>query len=90
MSENRPWGRYICDMLDAYARIVKFTERIGQTAFLADVRTYHATLHNIVLIGEAATHVPEAVRNSHPAIPWRNIVGARHRIVPATSGSTTA
>ena len=81
MSEDRPWAFYIRDMLDACARVVEFTEGMDQTAFLADVRTYHATLHNLQLIGEAATHLPETVRDSHPAIPWRNVIGARHRII---------
>lgn len=81
MSEDRPWGLYVRDMLDACTRVVEFTQGMDQAAFLADVRTCHATLHNLELIGEAATHVPEAVRDSHPAIPWRNIVGARNRII---------
>ena len=81
MSEDRPWGLYVSDMLDACMRVLEFTQGMDQAAFLTDVRTYHATLHNLELIGEAATHVPEAVRDSHPAIPWRNIVGARNRII---------
>jgi uncharacterized protein with HEPN domain len=33
------------------------------------------------LIGEAATHVPPAVRESHTAIPWRQIVATRNRLI---------
>ena len=43
-------------------------------------RTYDATLRNIELIGEAATHVPGHVRKDYPDIPWRRIVGIRNRV----------
>lgn len=42
--------------------------------------TYDAVLRNLELIGEAATHIPEAVRDAHPEISWRAIVGARNRL----------
>ena len=81
MSEDRPWDLYVRDMLEACARVLEFTDGMDQAAFLADARTYHATLHNLALIGQAATHIPESVRDSHPDIPWRSIVGARNVIM---------
>ena len=42
---------------------------------------YDATLRNLELIGEAATHIPEAVRQAHPAIPWRMLVATRNRLI---------
>ena len=55
-------------MLEACERVLEFTDGMEQTAFLADVRTYHATLHNLALIGEAVTHIPKSVRDSHPKV----------------------
>ena len=81
MSENRPWDLYARDMLEACERVIEFTAAMDQAAFAADARTYHATLHNLALLGEAATHIPESVRGSHPDIPWRSIVGARNVIM---------
>ena len=81
MSEARPWDLYVRDMLEACARVLEFTDGMDQAAFLADARTYHATLHNLALIGQAATHIPESVRDSHPDVPWRSIVGARNVIM---------
>ena len=52
-------------------------------AFVADRRTYDATLRNIQLIGEAATHVPDDVRAAYPSIPWRAIIGSRNRLAHA-------
>lgn len=81
MSEDRPWDLYARDMLEACERVVEFTEAIDQAAFVADARTYYATLHNLALIGQAATHIPESVRDSHPDTPWRSIIGARNVIM---------
>ena len=46
----------------------------------------NATLRNLELIGEAATHVPEEVRKAHPEIPWRLIIATRNRLVHAYLG----
>ena len=53
---------------------------MDQDTFVSDDLTYDATLRNLELIGEAATHIPDAIREAHPEIPWRTIVGARNRI----------
>jgi uncharacterized protein with HEPN domain len=33
------------------------------------------------MIGEAAMHIPEAVRAATPHIPWRLIVATRNRLI---------
>ena len=60
--------------------MLSYTEGLDQRTFLADDRTYDATLRNLELIGEAATHVPSEVRKAHPDIPWYAIVGTRNRL----------
>jgi uncharacterized protein with HEPN domain len=42
---------------------------------------YDATLRNLELIGEAATHIPDDVRNNFPNIPWRQIIATRNRLI---------
>lgn len=37
--------------------------------------------HLVQVIGEAARKVSDEFRLQHPEIPWRKIVGMRHRIV---------
>ena len=48
---------------------------------MASGLTYDATLRNIELIGEAATHVPVNVREANPEISWRMIVATRNRLI---------
>jgi len=37
--------------------------------------------HLVQIIGEAARHVSDEYRHRHPEIPWKAIVGMRHKIV---------
>ncbi len=78
--ENREWRFYIQDMLDFGERVLSYTNGLDQDAFVADGLTYDATLRNIQLIGEAATHIPPEVHESYPNVPWRAIVGTRNRL----------
>ena len=78
--EGRGWDLYVHDMIDFAERVLSYTEVLDQDAFVADRRTYDATLRNLQLIGEAATHIPPEVRESCPTIPWRAIIGVRNRL----------
>jgi len=40
----------------------------------------------IQIIGEAASKISPEFADSHPEIPWRSIVGMRHRLVHDYSG----
>jgi uncharacterized protein with HEPN domain len=40
-----------------------------------------ATLRCLEIVGEAASHVPESLRQQHPQIPWPQIIGTRNRLV---------
>ena len=73
-------------MVEFGEKVLSYTMGLDQEAFIADGLTYDATLRNIELIGEAATHVPDDVRKAHPEIEWRSIVGARNRVAHAYMG----
>ena len=48
---------------------------------MASGLTYDATLRNLELLGEAATHIPQDIRTAHPEIPWRMIIATRNRLI---------
>jgi hypothetical protein len=33
------------------------------------------------VLGEAARNIPEAIRQKYPAIPWKNIMGMRNKLI---------
>ena len=78
--KGRAWRFYVQDMLDFGEKVLSYTEGLDEGAFVANALVYDATLRNIQLIGEAATHVPVEVREAHADIPWRAIVGVRNRL----------
>ena len=78
--EARGWRLYVQDMIGFSEKVLSYTGGLDQAAFIADERTYDATLRNLELVGEAATHVPEAVRDAHPEIEWREIIATRNRV----------
>ena len=82
----RDWRLYIQDMIEFGERVLFYAQGLDQAGFIADMRTYDATLRNIELIGEAATRVPVRVREAHPEIEWRRIVGTRNRVAHAYLG----
>ncbi len=48
---------------------------------MANRLNYDATLRNLELIGEAASHVPEEMRKFAPNVPWRQVVATRNRLI---------
>ena len=82
----RAWRLYIDDMRRFAEKVLAYTDGMTQQAFVESGITYDATLRNLELIGEAASHVPDSVRQAHPEIPWRLIVATRNRLIHAYLG----
>ena len=83
---TREWRFYLDDMIEFAQRVQSYTDGLEQTGFIAVGVTYDATLRNLELIGEAATHIPEDVRCAHTDIPWRLIIATRNRLIHAYLG----
>lgn len=83
MSDSAPreWRFYIDDMIDCAEKVIAYTHGFDQTGFVASRLNYDATVRNLELIGEAASHVPDTVRNAYPQIPWRQVVATRNRLI---------
>lgn len=83
MSEGgeREWRFYIDDMIAFAEKVAAYTSGLDQQAFIDRGLVYDATLRNLELIGEAASHVPEAIRSANPQVPWRMIVATRNRLI---------
>lgn len=78
---QREWRFYLDDMHEFTRKVLNYTKGFDQAGFVANDLIYDATLRNLELIGEAATHIPDNVRGAHPEIPWRMIVATRNRLI---------
>lgn len=87
MSEAiRTWRFYLDDMMGFAEKALGYTAGLDQATFVVSEIIYDATLRNLELIGEAATHIPADFRSAHPEIPWRMIIAMRNRLIHAYLG----
>ncbi|HHL45439.1 MAG TPA: DUF86 domain-containing protein [Gammaproteobacteria bacterium] len=82
----RAWSFYIDDMIGFAEKVLAYTQGMDQHSFCDSGITYDAVMRNLELIGEAAGHIPETVRDQHPEIPWRIMVATRNRLIHAYLG----
>ena len=78
--KEREWRFYITDMIEFCEKIMSYTGDSTREEFFSEPITYEATLWNLRLIGEAATHIPSDVVGANPHIQWSQIIGMRHRL----------
>lgn len=83
MSEpaQRAWWFSLDDMIGCAEKVIIYTDGLDQATFVANGLHYDATVRNLELIGEAATHIPDIVRSEDPQIPWRLIIATRNRLI---------
>jgi uncharacterized protein with HEPN domain len=77
----REWRFYLDDMISFAEKVVAYAEGFSQVGFASSGANYDAALRNLELVGEAATHVPDAIRTANPQIPWRLLIATRNRLI---------
>ena len=80
-SAQREWRFYIDDMIGFAEKVIAYTQGLDQDGFVRSGLNYDATLRNLELIGEAATHIPDDIRQGNAQIPWRLIIATRNRLI---------
>lgn len=77
----RKWRFYLDDMIGFAEKVISYTEGFDQQGFVVSGLNYDATVRNLKLIGEAATHIPDEIRLNNPHIPWRMVIATRNRLI---------
>ena len=73
----REYRHHLEDILEFISRIRIFIQGYSQQDFVNDLKTQDAVLRNLQVIGEAARFVPREIRELHPEVEWRKIIGLR-------------
>jgi uncharacterized protein with HEPN domain len=72
---------YVGHMLDMARKAVTRVHGCTRAEYDADEDLRLALTHLIQTLGEAARRVSLSFHEAHPEIPWRQIVGMRHKVV---------
>lgn len=82
MSGARDLGAHVQDMIDACEKILLFTQGLSDGDIVIDTSpVWGSVLHHLVVMGEAAKHVPPGIRARRPQINWRRLAGMRDKLV---------
>lgn len=79
--KDRPYGLYASDMLESMARIERYVKGLSYNEFVRSEIVIDAVIRNLEVMGEAAKNVPDEVKDAHPEIPWKRIVGLRNIVI---------
>lgn len=77
---KRPVRMRVQDALDVMDRATGFIGDAQPHEFATDEQAVYAVERCFTVLGEAIRHVPDDVREAHPDVPWREILGMRNRI----------
>lgn len=77
----RDFKLYLEDILEAIARIQRYTAGQSLPQFSQDEKAVDAVVRNLEVIGEAVKKIPDEMRQKHPSMEWRKIAGLRDILV---------
>lgn len=87
---SREWLFRLEDILDALERIQNYIKGLDLVKFETDQKTIDAVVRNLEIIGEAARHIPDAVIQEYPNIPWRHMRDMRNILIHEYFGLDTS
>ena len=67
--------RALFDIRDNALLARAFVEGLTEESLQADLLRFYAVTRCLEIISEASRRLPTAVRDSHPELPWRDIMG---------------
>jgi uncharacterized protein with HEPN domain len=81
MREQRNDPKRLKDMIQAIDTIFQYVGNCDMAAFVADKRTYHAVIYNIMVMGEAANMLTHEFREAHTETQWRQVTNMRNFLI---------
>ncbi len=69
---------YLWDMRKAAREIAEFMQGVSYESFKDDKKLRYAIERQLLVIGEAAAHISNNLKEKHPEIPWVQIIGQRN------------
>jgi len=76
---------YLNDIKKAIISIENFIDKMNFDQFKNDDKTSSAVIRKFEIIGEATKNIPEAIREKHSQVPWKDIAGMRDKLIHSYS-----
>jgi len=71
----------LLDILNAARLAIEFIKGMDKTAFLVDLKTQSAVIHQCLILGEAVKRLTPPFCNSHPELLWRMMARMRDMLI---------
>jgi uncharacterized protein with HEPN domain len=71
----------LLDIARSARLVLEFKVGMDKLAFLDDIKTQSAVLHQLLVMGEAVKRLSTEYRSRHPEIPWALMAGMRDHLI---------
>ena len=72
---------YVADLADNTRAVLEYLDGISREQWDKDRMLRHAVLYRLLLLGEIASALPDALRDRYPSVAWRQIRAFRNLAV---------
>jgi len=72
---------YLKHIREAIDTIKDYVGSANYESFRQDKKTVDAVVYQIAIIGEAANKLSQSFRDTHPEIPWRDMIDMRNILI---------
>ena len=69
---------YLEDILEALEKTQRYVKGLTYDTFVKNDMAVDAVIRNLEIIGEAAKHLPQDIKDKYPDIPWKRMIGLRN------------
>lgn len=80
---------YLKHIRDAINKIIRYVGTMKRREFLKDELVQDGVIRQIEIIGEAAKRLSRTFMETHPEIPWKDIIGMRNKLIHDYMGVDT-
>ncbi|MDQ7783845.1 MAG: DUF86 domain-containing protein [Desulfomonilaceae bacterium] len=81
---SRRWKFFLEDILNAIERVQAYVANTSFEEFSRNDLLSAAVERKFIVIGEAVRHIPDEIKSSYPAVPWRQMADMRNLVAHAS------